>query len=127
MDGTYSFGLTGGSIWGEVSFFALPSGGYIIGFVLAGYIIGKLAEKGWSEKIIATTAALIIGNISIYLIGLPWLYMVLSANGINMDLGKTLDFGLWPFIPGDLIKIALVVVTLPSAWKIISIKQKKEN
>ena len=53
--------------------------------------------------------------------------MVLSANGINMDLGKTLDFGLWPFIPGDLIKIALVVVTLPSAWKIISIKQKKEN
>tara|TARA_Y100000590_G_C15599086_1_gene969274 strand:- start:132 stop:854 length:723 start_codon:yes stop_codon:yes gene_type:complete len=127
MDGTYSFGLTGGSIWGEISFFALPSGGYIIGFVLAGYIIGKLAEKGWSEKIITTASALIIGNISIYLIGLPWLYIVLSANGINMDLGKTLDFGLWPFIPGDLIKIALVVVTLPSAWKIISIKKKKEN
>ena len=127
MDGTYSFGFTGGSIWGDISFFALPSGGYIVGFVVAGYIIGKLAEKGWSEKIVATTSALIIGNISIYLIGLPWLYMVLSTNGINMDLSKTLDFGLWPFIPGDLIKIALVVVTLPSAWKIISIKQKKEN
>ena len=119
FSGEFAFGTTNGSIWGGVPFYSLASGGYIVGFVAAAFVIGLLAERGWDRSIARTAMALVIGNVIIYLVGLPWLYAVLNTPSFGMDLAKTLDFGLWPFIPGDLLKIALATGALPGAWVLI--------
>jgi biotin transport system substrate-specific component len=121
FSGEFAFGATGGSIWGQTSFLSLASGGYIVGFVAAAYLVGSLAERGWDRSVWRIALALLIGNGIVYAVGLPWLYVVLSSDfpSLGMNLAKTLDFGLWPFIPGDALKIALATGALPGAWLLV--------
>lgn len=90
------------------------SGGYLIGFILAAAVTGALAEKGWDRKFRSSIGAMLTGNVIVYLVGLPWLAAVLGT-----DLEKTLAFGLYPFVPGDLLKLYLAAAALPTAWKLV--------
>ena len=63
---------SGGAIWD------LSSGGYILGFVAAAYLVGKLAEKGWDRNS-RIPLAMLIGNVSIYVFGLVWLGLLLVS------------------------------------------------
>jgi biotin transport system substrate-specific component len=90
------------------------TGGYIIGFLFAGGLVGRLAELGWDRKIGGSIAAMVLGNIVIYLIGIPWLML---AAGLNFDGG--LKYGLWPFVPGDLIKVVVAAGLLPVGWWLV--------
>ena len=92
--------------------FAGPTGGYLTGFVVAAFIVGLLAEKGWDRKFWTTVLAMIIGNIVIYVFGLAWLSHL-------MGLRSAFAGYLYPFIPGDLFKIALAAAALPSAWNFL--------
>ncbi len=92
------------------------TGGYIIGFLAAAYLVGFLVERGWGRKIVTTVAAMAAGEIVIYAFGLTWLAFVMRGAGIQ----KILAVGLYPFIPGEFIKIALAAWLLPTGWKIIS-------
>lgn len=128
LSGEASFGATSGSLWGATSFLSIPSGGYIVGFIVASFVIGWLAERGWDRSIIRTSAALAVGNAIIYLFGLPWLYVVLSdIPSLGMNLTKTLDFGLWPFIPGDILKLAIATGVLPGVWALLGRRTTKEQ
>jgi biotin transport system substrate-specific component len=89
-----------------------PTGGYLIGFVPAAYIVGFLARKGWDRRISTTIIAMILGNVIIYVFGLLWLSALV---GIHSALAG----GLYPFIHFDLLKIALAAAVLPSAWKLL--------
>ena len=93
--------------------FAGPTGGYLVGFVLAAYVVGLLAERGWDRRIATTALAMIIGNLMIYALGLSWLVLLIGLN-------RAMTTGLYPFIPGDLLKIALATALLPSAWKLLA-------
>ena len=88
--------------------------GYLVGFIAAAYIVGLLAQKGWDRRIGTTILAMVLGNIVIYTFGLLWLS---SLPGINNVLRE----GLYPFIIGDLLKIALAAILLPSGWKLLNI------
>ena len=89
------------------------TGGYLIGYVIAASVCGWLAEKNWDKNIITTAGAMLIGNALIYIPGLLWL-------GILFGWDKPiLEWGLIPFIPGDLLKLALAAVTLPLIWKLV--------
>jgi biotin transport system substrate-specific component len=90
------------------------SGGYIVGFVLAAAVTGWLAERNWDKKLSSAIAAMLTGNVIIYLVGLPWLAVVLETN-----LEKTLEFGLYPFVPGDIFKLYLAAALLPWAWRLV--------
>ncbi len=96
-------------------FWTLASGGYILGFVPAAYIVGYLSERGWDRgpKIIL---AMVIGNAFIYIPGLMQLSLFVPD-------GNTLSLGLYPFIPGDIIKLLLVSLILPSSWKILNLRK----
>jgi biotin transport system substrate-specific component len=119
FSGEVGFGATDGSLWSETSLLSIPSGGYIIGFIVAAYFIGWLAERGWDRGVLRIALALFVGNILIYLFGLPWLFAVLNqVASLDMDLTKTLQFGLWPFIPGDILKLAIATTAVPGAWAI---------
>lgn len=89
-----------------------PTGGYLMGFVVAAFVVGFLAERGWDRRLWTTALAFVAGSAVIYLFGLCWLALYLPANFL-------LPAGLYPFIPGDLIKLVLATVALPSAWKLI--------
>jgi biotin transport system substrate-specific component len=91
--------------------FDFPSFGYIVGFVLAGVVVGALARRGADRTVPGTVAMMLLGNLLIYAVGLPWL---MASLGVDLALG--LEYGVWPFLIGDGLKIALAAGLLPAAW-----------
>ncbi len=91
------------------------TGGYLLGFVLASAITGRLAELGWDRHIGGSLAAMALGNVAIYAVGLPWL-----AAAASLSLEQTLRLGLVPFIPGDIVKLVLAALLLPLGWWLVS-------
>lgn len=89
------------------------TGGYLVGFVLAAALTGWLAQKRWDRTLSSALGAMLSGNVVIYLCGLPWLAHVLGT-----DLQKTLEYGLYPFVVGDLFKLYLAALLLPAAWRL---------
>jgi len=87
------------------------SGGYIVGFVVAAAVIGRLAELGWDRQIGGSAGAMLIGTVLIYAVGLPWLGVV-----GRLSLQDTIAFGLTPFIVWDAAKLALAAGIFPAAW-----------
>jgi biotin transport system substrate-specific component len=92
-----------------------PTGGYIVGFVFAACLTGFLAQKRWDRRFSSAVAAMLTGNVVIYLFGLPWL-----AAKIDTGLEGTLEAGLYPFVVGDLLKLYLAGALLPAAWGLVS-------
>jgi biotin transport system substrate-specific component len=92
-----------------------PTGGYIVGFVLAAVLTGYLAQKRWDRRFSSAVAAMLSGNVVIYLVGLPWL-----AAKIDAGLEDTLEAGLYPFVVGDLLKLYLAGALLPAAWAAVA-------
>ena len=89
-----------------------PTGGYLVGFVVAAGVVGWLAERGWDRRRVWTAVAMVLGNVVIYVFGVAWLAVFLG------DLGGALVQGVLLFVVGDLIKIAVATLTLPGGWKL---------
>ena len=118
----------------------LSSGGYIVGFVLASFLVGKLAESGWDRRS-RVSLAMVLGNLVIYMVGLPWLggFIASGATIPGLDktyyeyiaganvLDKTLRGGLYPFIGGDALKLLLSAMVLPGAWALIGRRGKNSK
>lgn len=125
---------TDGFVWN------LSSGGYIVGFILAAYLVGLLAERGWDRRP-SMPLAMIAGNIAVYLVGLPWLALFIASESIipgtaltyydaisgSSVLDKTLKGGLYPFIGGDALKLLAATMAMPGAWTIIEWMRGKEK
>ena len=90
---------------------AAPSFGYIIGFIPSAALVGWLAERQWDRKILKAIVTFVAGSVVVFAIGLPWLAVVLHT-----DLPTTLQYGLYPFIIGGIIKAAIAAALLPLAW-----------
>ncbi len=99
----------GGSGWAA---FSGPTGGYLLGFVAAAYAVGWMAERGWDKRFWSAAMAMLVGEIVIYVFGVPWLAYFVGVE-------KALPLGLYPFILGDAIKLVLAALVLPSTWKLI--------
>ncbi len=89
-----------------------PTGGYLLGFVLAAALVGWLAEKGWDRRVPTTALAMLLGNAVIYIPGLLWL-------AVMIGLEKAVKFGLAPFLMGDAVKLLLAAAALPLAWRVV--------
>ena len=104
-----------------------PSGGYLIGYLPAAWLIGHLAERGWDRTVVCTALAMFAGNVALYVPGLLWLGWHLSGLPAEDLAGQSfvmvvLWAGLLPFIPGDAIKLALAAVVMPLGWKLANRK-----
>jgi biotin transporter BioY len=93
---------------------AAPSFGYVVGFLAAAVVVGRLADAGADRTPLRTIALMALGNALIYLIGVPWL-----AAALHIGLGKAIALGLTPFLIGDAIKAALAAGLLPGAWRLV--------
>jgi biotin transport system substrate-specific component len=87
------------------------TGGYLVGFVVAAYTVGLLAERRWDRSKLTTIAAMIVGNAIIYAFGLVWLGSIVGWDK------PILAWGMMPFLLGDLAKILIAAALLPAAWK----------
>jgi biotin transport system substrate-specific component len=103
------------------------TGGYLWGFLLAAAIVGALAERGWDRTPGSALGTLFLGNVAIYLVGLPWLAASLGIPVVDpvaspCDLSAAsgcdaLELGLYPFVVGDTVKLLLAATALPLAWR----------
>ena len=91
-----------------------PSGGYLIGFIVAAAVVGRLAELGWDRRFGGAIGMMLIGSAIIYAIGLPWL-----AVAKDYTLSETVAGGLTPFILWDAVKLAVAAGIFPVAWWLI--------
>jgi biotin transport system substrate-specific component len=93
-----------------LAYMAGPTGGYLAGFVVAAGITGWLAEKGFDRNVLTMGLAMLAGTVAIYALGLGWL-------GALIGYEKAVQFGLVPFIPGDIAKLTLAAIVFPATWK----------
>ena len=96
-----------------IAYMVGSTGGYLLGFLLAALVVGLLAEAGWDRSAPLTAAAMLIGNVVIYVPGLLWLGSVAGWDN------PILQWGLTPFIVGDLVKVALAALLMPAAWRLV--------
>jgi biotin transport system substrate-specific component len=89
-----------------------PTGGYLLGFIAAAYLTGRLAEIGWDRRFITTIAAMLIGDATLLAFGFAWL-------AILTNVKTAFIAGFLVFIPGDILKVALAAAMLPTTWKLI--------
>jgi biotin transport system substrate-specific component len=90
------------------------TGGYLVGFVVAAAIVGRLAELGWDRRIAGALAAMAIGTAVIYAIGVPWLKV---ATGITWE--DAVAGGMTKFLIWDAAKLAVAAGIFPVAWWVI--------
>ena len=109
----------GGSGWEVVRG---ATGGYLIGFVVAAYVIGHLAERHRDRTVMSAIPLFLTGTVIIYLCGVPWL-----AHALGTSWQRGVELGLTPFVIGDLIKIALAGVVLPTAWRLAGRRRSFER
>jgi len=103
-----------GGIWA----FATPSGGYLFGFVVAAYIVGYAAERGW-DRSRWIMLPMLLANAVIYVPGVIWLHAQFHVVGVPISWGTALDYGLWPFVAGDLAKLVAASLAVPAGWSIV--------
>jgi len=95
------------------------TGGYLLGFIVAGLVIGFLAERRWDQSFSSSVSAMLTGNVIIFAVGLSWLAWWLGDNGLPNGLSDVLESGLYPFVPGEVLKLYLAGALLPLAWKAV--------
>jgi biotin transporter BioY len=121
-----AIGLTGVPFWftpgGAPGFERLigPTGGYLLGFVAAAFVVGWFAERGWDRKVWSATLAMLAGTVVVYMFGLVWLGRYLPAE-------KVFSVGFYPFISGDLVKLAAAALTLPAGWRLLGLLKTRGN
>jgi biotin transport system substrate-specific component len=100
----------GGGGWEHLSG---PTGGYLLGFVAAAFVVGRLAEQRQDRTVATAIPAFLTGTVVVYACGVPWLAWSLGVDGT-----RAMELGLVPFVIGDLVKVLLAGIALPAAWRI---------
>jgi biotin transport system substrate-specific component len=86
-----------------LAYLAGPTGGYLLGYLLAASFMGFCASRGWMRGIPGTVAAFLVGVVLIYVPGVAWL-------GVLMGMQKAVAFGLEPFLPAEATKLAMAIL-----------------
>ena len=94
------------------------TGGYLVGYVLAVLALGYAARQGWDRSIGKMALAMVLGNVLIYVPGLVWLAVLYGTDA------PIFTWGLTPFLLGDLVKLALAALLLPSVWGLVGSARK---
>ena len=92
-----------------------PTGGYLIGFVIASALVGRLAELGWDRNLVGSLGAMLVGEIAIYAIGVPWLAVTFEGG----NFGNAIRDGLQPYVLSDALKMFLAAAAFHAAWWVV--------
>eukprot|EP01112_Ceratiomyxa_fruticulosa_P015553 TRINITY_DN4583_c0_g1_i1.p1 TRINITY_DN4583_c0_g1~~TRINITY_DN4583_c0_g1_i1.p1 ORF type:complete len:306 (-),score=62.45 TRINITY_DN4583_c0_g1_i1:196-1113(-) len=95
------------------------TGGYLLGMIFAGALVGFLSEKGFVHRWRSTVLAMVAGNVVIYIFGVGWLAIFLH------NFKNAFIFGCLPFLIGDAIKVILASALLPIGWKVMAFRSRR--
>ncbi|WP_375596094.1 biotin transporter BioY [Algihabitans albus] len=98
---------------GGFAYFLGPTGGYLIGFLVATLAMGWLAERGWDRRLWLVVPAVALGTLLIFALGVAWLSVPLGS------FERAVEAGLMPFLPGAAAKLVLAAATVPAAWHFV--------
>jgi biotin transport system substrate-specific component len=87
-----------------------PTSGYLAGFLMAAVALGYLADRGYGRTLVSTLAMFAVGEVAIFALGTGWLATIIGAE-------KAMTAGLVPFIPSEILKVALATAILTLAWR----------
>lgn len=90
-----------------------PTGGYIFGFALAAYLVGWLLERRQRTTLLLVAAVFLLGDVALFVLGTVWL-----AHFIGY--GRAWTGGVLPFLPGEVVKIALATSVLAGGRRLLS-------
>jgi biotin transport system substrate-specific component len=90
------------------------SGGFIIGFIFAAALAGRLAELKWSSNVLKALVGFVMSTVVIYGLGIP----VLAMNAYDSDLGAAAQ-GMLPYLGWDFVKSVIAAGLIPSAWFLV--------
>ena len=93
-----------------VAYMLGPTGGYLLGFFAAAVLLGYLADRGMGRSFFSALLLFAIGEVVIFGIGIAWLATLIGAD-------RAIAAGLVPFIPAEMLKVALASAILFGAWK----------
>ena len=106
---------------------AAATAGYLWGFVAASALVGWLARKGWDRSFGPAIGAMLLGEVVLYAIGLPWLSRALGLAGSPSTFEDTIALGLAPYIVGDVLKLLAAAALLPGAWRLVERFRPRED
>jgi biotin transport system substrate-specific component len=90
------------------------TGGYLFGFILAAWVVGRMAEHRQDRTFLRAFPAFCVGQLIIFGLGVPWL-----AISADLTLAQAIDAGFTPFILGGIVKSTLAGLLLPGAWALL--------
>jgi biotin transport system substrate-specific component len=90
------------------------TGGYVVGFIPAAYLIGLAARHGADRQLRRSVPLFLAGQAVVFAVGVPWL-----ASSTGMSAAQALDAGFYPFILGGIVKAAVAAVVLGGAWQLV--------
>lgn len=90
------------------------TGGYLVGFLVAAALVGRLAEHGQDRSPVRALAAFVAGQLAIFGIGVPWLAVV-----ADLSARDAIAAGFTPFLLGGLVKGVLAAAAVPGAWRLV--------
>ena len=89
-----------------------PTGGYLMAYPLAAFLVGLLAERGYGRSYISSFLTMLVGLIVIFAGGAAWL-------ALQIGVGAAIATGVVPFVAADLLKLLVAAAFLPGMWRLI--------
>jgi biotin transport system substrate-specific component len=98
-----------------------PTGGYLMAYPLAAFVVGYLAERGYSRRYATAVLAMLAGLGIVYACGVAWLGMFANVGNVTAAVGLQSAFaaGVAPFILADIVKLFAAAAILPALWKVV--------
>lgn len=116
------------NLGGGPAYALMPSFGFILGFIPTAWLIGRLAERRWDRRPLASLGAFGLASAIPFLVGVPWMWLtVLLVKGAVLSAGETLAAGLLPFIPGGVLKWVLASMILTGIWRLIDARPQHSS
>ena len=113
IEGAVGLPFFAGGGAGIIRFFG-PTGGYLVAFPAAAFIVGAFAEHGWDKRYPTAVAAMAIGSAVILLGGWAWFAILTNTPPV-----AAFKLAVLPFLLGDIVKIALAAAVLPTGWALL--------
>ncbi len=107
-------GTPGGAV--GLAYMMGPTGGYLVGMLVASILVGQLSARGWGRSVSTTLLAMLIGTFVIFSFGYGWLATLIGAE-------RAWTFGVMPFLLSEGLKVGLAAIFLPASWALLGIRK----
>ena len=98
-----------------------PTGGYLMSYPLAAFVVGYLAERGLDRRYMTSLLAMLAGLFIVYACGATWLSLFIRSGAVTAPSGlqAALMAGVYPFVVADIVKLVAAAGILPGLWTLL--------